>query len=292
MKNILAILALLAAVFLSGCASKSFYKYETKEELQKLKSSIDAAENNKIAAINIEKLEKLIDQEFKAPAVKFPVGANSIQQAFYVRDSNLSVEAYSRIKISPNGDCSIVYGGPITERHTAVFFRAAKEIIKYECKKTLAQMESMGGQVLIGMKMGLLIHKYSWETSAWREYVLQNYYNSGCHSSCSLAFLAGSLRYERRTLNAYDNIGGVFFHQLSRGEGKDRKCLTNPIDLGNLTVYNYLSKVRGENALNLYAKILDASCFSNNESYFFEDTDKMVYTSEFTSDVIKRFVFK
>ena len=282
----------LCSIFLTGCASKSMYKYESKEELQKLKSSIENSDNNKIAANYVERLGKRVDEEFKAPEVKFRIGSKPIQEVFYVRGSNYAVEAHSRIKMNPNGDCSLIYGGPITERHTAVFFKAAKEIINHDCKKTLVQMESLGGLVSIGMKMGLLIHKYSWETSAWREYVLQNYYISGCHSSCSLAFLAGALRYERRTLNAYDNIGPVFFHQLSKGDNKDKKCLTNPTEAPNLNVYNYLTKVRGVSGLNLYAKVLDTSCKSANESYFFEDTDKIVYTSEFTSDIIKRFVFK
>ena len=62
--KILISLFVLLSIFLSGCASKSMYKYESKDELQKLKSSIENSQNNKIANNYIDRLAKRVDEEF------------------------------------------------------------------------------------------------------------------------------------------------------------------------------------------------------------------------------------
>lgn len=276
---------------LMGCASNSFYKYESKDELEKLKSSIDNSHQKLIAVSKVDNLSKSLNSTYIDPSVKVTRIDNPIRKVFRVLDKKNKIEAYSKIRINPNGDCSLVYWGPINDKDTSIFFEAAKEITKHECNQTLVQLESLGGTLSTGMRMGLLIHKNSWETMAWRENIFENYYISGCHSACSLAFLAGSKRYERKLINAYDRIGPVFFHQMAFTKGGKKECIVDPVDPNNLILYSYLAKIRGENAINLYAKILDTSCIGNNESYFFEDTNKIVYTSEFTSDIIKRFIF-
>lgn len=290
--NQLLILALVAILF-NGCASNSKLKYQSNENLTNLDKLISSSTQKSIASKKILEMRNELLNDF--PDHRPNKKKSTALQRVFITEFGGVIQSRSVAKVKNDGVCAITYQGRISREHSRVFYEAVRFLDSYQCNETLVKLESSGGEVLTGIKIGLLINQKKWHTLAWKSNLEKSYSKGGCHSACALSFLGGKERYGIDFLALFmPNMDSshIGFHQIGKQtiDGK-KECINDPTHQSNLLIYEYLSLVSPENSLLLYAKILDRNCneSTSSASPFESRLKDAIFNKEYTNSVQEKY---
>jgi len=204
------------------------------------------------------------------------------------------------VNIKEKNVCTVHMLGRIDNDTPKNFLRVASYALTNNCKDVLVKIQSPGGTVISGIKIGIYINRLKWKTLAWNSYKGPIFFpynvvygNPGiqhCVSACVIAFMGGNQRYSFKTINdgLLRDASHVFFHQISRETNDTKTCITDPKDSINILLYEYYKEVAPEISVLLMGKTLNEPC--TRAEYvvtLFEDLWTKV-SSEYTGEVYER----
>jgi hypothetical protein len=274
--------ALLATAALAACAHHAAEPQHSAD----LRKTIESSTNWKPAYDTIQRAALEARGRVASRNLHtLPVPAMTLRFSFKaeaIDASGKTSPAIAVASVGPGDHCSLYYRGAISNEHSKAFFDAAAKLLTYRCKETLVKLTSGGGDVLTGIRMGLLIHEAGWATVSWRE----DFNEIACRSSCAWAFMGGRKRYGFHLSNLAALDGPrpmyVYFHQASAGIGASKTCITEPAALPYAQVHAYLTRVAPDAADPLVAEALSVSCTDTRSPYRWEAAHSLVYTDALT----------
>lgn len=280
---------LLAAAVLTACAHDAGERpgagdlRKTIESSPNWRPAYDTVQRAALEARTRVAARNLRTQPVPAMTLRFSFKAEALD------GSGRTSPAVAVASVGPDDNCSLYYRGAITAEHSKAFFDAALKLLTYRCKETLVKLTSPGGDVLTGIRMGLLIHEAGWAAVSWRE----DFNEIACRSSCAWAFMGGRRRYGFHLSNLAALDGPrpmyVYFHQASAGIGAKKTCITDPAALPYAQIHAYLTRVAPEAADPLVAEALSVSCNDTRSPYRWEAAHSLVYTEALTFSEAGRF---
>jgi hypothetical protein len=241
-------------VFLSGCVNMEYQDSSRQDDMKTVLRDAPELINaqRRLAIIESQAMEdvrKVLQRDIKS---------------FY-QESDRDQGRFSLVAAKGHGDsrCIVRFFGEINQKNYDRFLMAVATTQRNNCKETLVSLNSPGGSVNLGMKMGIIIRKFNFYTRA-RDGGSGNP-SDQCVSACTAAFLGGSKRFQKMDvqfkLAAFtDKTGSLLFHQPSRKNEKSSTCFPNATDPVNLLHYQYYkSYIPGAEFL-LMGKLLNYNC--------------------------------
>ena len=169
--------------------------------------------------------------------------------------SFVDLEIASDMTRTPNGVCHFYIFTPLIDKEfLPKFLKMAAIIQRHPCKEVLVDLTGPGGDLDVGIKVGIYIHLSGWSTT-WGGYgVDARTGNKVCNSSCSNVFWGGVKRY---STSMYLVPFGI--HQASSVKDKVKTCIdfnSFPTELFK----QYLIFVLGQEGERLFQEIMSIPC--------------------------------
>jgi hypothetical protein len=278
------IIVLLCSLILCSCAST---EYETTANLGDLRRTLESARPSDVhgAKIQIQRIKeeaKIIYQSQRISntnIITSASGPTSSTRIFHTKKDGTA--------------CTVYVIGYFDHNAPAKFLETASQAVREGCKDVLVKMDSLGGQFISGIRIGLYIHHLGWDTMAWKP-TSDNHIHS-CVSACAIAFLGGKRKYRVRGLSDLDvvppfgDLGLVFFHQISRNEGGKKICIQEPTAPPNLIMYEYVKLVFPVNPELLMGKILNEACDKANFTLGAQERISEMIGDKYTQEIYRKF---
>jgi len=276
-------------VLLPSCASLEYQNPDTVARLDEMINQ--APQARKYAArVTIERILEGVQSLSKSSTSIQNLPHSPIRFGFSATDTLDGKLVFTNItaEINESGNCKVLYQGGFGASATAAFIKAVGVVKSYPCQETLVKLSSNGGNMMEGIRVGLIIRQNKWSTLAWKD----NSRNTrACVSSCAIAFLGGRNRYSHsNNFMDFSDAGHLFFHQIGAVEEGNKKCIDNPQELQPLIVYEYFKEVLPDASTLMLGKLLDESCKTADSAVTLHELlEKHVNTSRYTTEIYNRF---